>query len=283
MPGTTKPHRDSDTHGLRLKKSLGQNLLEDPNINRKIVAAAEVREGERVLEIGPGMGHLTQALLGAGADVLAVEIDQRLLPILDENFGDRPDFEVIHFDILKLPEKRIEDFAKGEKIKVVANLPYYNASQILFRLAQWKKHINVAVLTLQKEFVDRLVAGPNTKDYGALTLKLKAVANIESLFSVKAHVFFPEPKVDSRTVHIDFRQSRLPENLDAGSFNRCVTAAFSARRKTIANSLSRQYDRNDVGPALAMCGIDPRLRAENLELDDYFKLTKALAKVDSKK
>ncbi len=265
-----------DDDRFELKKSLGQNWLKDPNINRKIAAAAEVKAGDKVLEIGPGSGLLTEALLGAGAHVLAVEIDRRLIPILEEIFTGNPNLQILHNDFLKLPEDVIAEFSKGEKIKVVANLPYYNASQILFRLTELKKYFTLAVLTLQKEFVDRVEAKPNSKDYGALTLKIGAVARAEGLFIVPAHVFFPKPKVDSRVLFVDFETSRLPGDIAWRDFNRCVSAAFSARRKTIANALSRQYDKGQVAAALSQCEIDPRKRAENLELGDYFKLTRAL-------
>ncbi|MCB9477943.1 MAG: ribosomal RNA small subunit methyltransferase A [Deltaproteobacteria bacterium] len=263
-------------HDVMLKKSLGQNFLDDPNLAQKIVRAADVQPGQKVLEIGPGSGALTDKLLAAGARVLAVELDRRLIPLLNANFAADPRLQVVHGDILRMPRETLERFADGDKVKVVANLPYYNASQILFRLAEWRGMLSMAVLTLQKELVERMSASPGVKDYGILAVRMQAVADVRALFMLPSSVFFPQPRVDSQAVRLDYSLGRVPEDLDEKAFAKCVKAAFAARRKMLSNTLGNLYGAENARRAMTECDIDPTLRAERLTVENYFCLTRKL-------
>lgn len=273
-PGNMR--RELRRRGILLKKSLGQIFLEDADLLGKLVETAGIKKGEAVLEIGPGAGALTAGLLDAGARVLAVEIDGRMTDILQERFGGREGFFHRHADFLKLPEEAVEEFADGERIKVVANLPYYNASRILLRLSRWRRHFGLCVLTLQKELAERLAARPNTKAYGALTLKVCALAEVDSPFALPAQAFFPRPKVDSRAVVIDFTKPSLPDDLPYNIFARCVGAAFSTRRKMLPNALASTYGKDAAIRGLTQCEIDLSARAEDIDLEGFYRLSKAL-------
>lgn len=263
-------------HDIRLKSSLGQNLLIDPNLCRKLVREARVGGGDAVLEIGPGTGALTEPLLDAGARVLAVETDGRLIEPLKERFANRERFSVVHEDILRFDRRVLDAFRGLSQVKVVANLPYYNSSQIVFRLLDWRDAIVLAVLTLQKEMTDRIAATPGGKDRGILSVRVQALAEVEGLFALPAAVFLPRPKVDSRAILLDFTRPSLPADLTEKDFARCVRAAFSARRKTLANALGPSYGRERATVALEHAGIDPRRRAETLTVAEFFALVRRL-------
>lgn len=268
---------DLRARDIRLKASLGQNLLMDANLCEKIVREARLEPGDAVLEVGPGTGALTEKLLDARARVLAVETDGRLIPLLTERFGGDENFRLVHEDFLRFARDGLVEWGAGRPVTVVANLPYYNSSQIIFRLLEWRDALRSAVLTLQLEFAERVVAPPGGKDYGILSVRVQAVADAHRLFNLPAHVFFPKPKVASAVLRLDFSRQSLPDDLDEAGFARCVKAAFGARRKTLSNALSRGYERGDVLHALAACGIDPMRRAETLDLHEFFALTRALA------
>ncbi len=261
---------------IRLKQSLGQNLLMDANLCEKIVREARLEPDVPVLEIGPGTGALTEKLLEARARVLAVETDGRLIPVLAERFGHDENFRLVHDDILGFLRETLDEWRAGRPATIVANLPYYNSSQIIFRLLDWRDALSRAVLTLQLELAERVVAPPGGKDYGILSVRVQALADAQRLFNLPAHVFFPQPKVASAVIRLDFSRRGLPADVDEPQFARCVKTAFGARRKTLANALAQGYDRAEVQRALAACGIDPKRRAETLSLAEFFALSRAL-------
>ena len=265
--------------GIRLKQSLGQNLLMDPNLCAKLVAAADLQKGDPVLEIGPGAGALTVPILASGARVLAVEIDSRILPVLEDRFRGMPALTLQHGDILKFPLERLENFAAGEKVKIVSNLPFYSSTQILFQMADWRNLLSIAVIILQRELADRIISPPGTKEYGILSVRMQAVAKIHQLFTLPASVFFPKPKIDARALLMDFRHPLFPKDLDETAFVRCVKAAFAQRRKMLSNALGAAYGSGAARQALLECGIDPATRAERLSVNDFFRLTGAIKKI----
>ncbi|MCZ7582291.1 MAG: 16S rRNA (adenine(1518)-N(6)/adenine(1519)-N(6))-dimethyltransferase RsmA [Deltaproteobacteria bacterium] len=183
--------RELAARDIRLKASLGQNILDDPNLCAKIVRAADIVPGETVLEIGPGAGALTRALLDAGARVLAVETDGRLIPLLEERFAGEDHLVVRHADFMKFDLAEARPSTPDGRVKVVSNLPYHLSSPILFRLIDHRALISTATVMLQKEMAARVASGPGTKDYGIVSVRVQAVAEARALFTLPPQVFFP--------------------------------------------------------------------------------------------
>jgi 16S rRNA (adenine1518-N6/adenine1519-N6)-dimethyltransferase len=248
-------------------KTLGQNFLHDRNLSRWIVEKAELSSADYVVEIGPGLGALTEFILDAGARVLAIEKDQRLVEFLRKRFAGAP-LEIIHGDALEFDVRRL--FAEP-RVKLLGNLPYYIASQLLLKFTKFPSPISLWLLMLQKEMARRISASPGTSDYGALSLVVQLKYRVEFLRSVPATVFLPEPDVDSAFVRIIPRaQDELPSH-DAETFFRIVRAGFSQRRKQLRNLLRGEIPRwEDASAAL---GIDPRARAEELSLEQWIALS----------
>jgi 16S rRNA (adenine1518-N6/adenine1519-N6)-dimethyltransferase len=266
-------------HHLRPRKSLGQNFLVDRNIRDKIVEAADLKADDIVLEIGPGMGSLTEALARQAGRVIAVEIDGQLIPLLKERL---PQVEIIHGDILKLD---LQGILPTGKVKVIANLPYYITTPILFHLLEWG-HWELIVVMVQLEVAQRLTAAPGTKDYGALTVAVNYRANVDLVCKVPPTVFVPPPKVHSAVVRLHPR--REPWGLENEElFFRMVRSAFGQRRKTLVNTLARApwnpLSKEETAQIITETGISPQIRGEDLAVDEYVALTNNFqAKLDSK-
>lgn len=248
-------------------KTLGQNFLHDRNLARWIVEKAELSRDDYVVEIGPGLGALTEFVLESGAHVLAIEKDQRLAHFLSKRFAGAR-LEIIHGDALDFDMRAL--FSE-RKVKLLGNLPYYIASQLLLKFTKYPSPISLALLMLQKEMARRISAAPRTSDYGALSLTLQLQHRVEYLRSVPASVFVPEPDVDSAFVRI---VPRLPDELpphDPEIFFRLVRAGFSQRRKQLRNLLRNDVpDWEKVAEAI---GFDPRARAEELTLEQWIALS----------
>jgi 16S rRNA (adenine1518-N6/adenine1519-N6)-dimethyltransferase len=265
--------------GFSFKKSLGQNFLVDTNILQKIVQAAELNKQKAVVEIGPGIGALTEQLCRAAGNVLAVEIDQRLLPILEETLSPYDNVEVIHGDILKLDVHALlrEKLTAYEKISVVANLPYYVTSSILMKLLEDRLPLEHIVVMIQKEVADRIAAKPGSKDYGSLSVAAQYYAEAEVALTVPASVFIPRPNVDSAVLKLTLRDKPAVTVTDEDLFFRVVKASFAQRRKTIYNNLLSQMfgkeDKEKVTEILHAAGIDPTRRGETLSLEEFARLT----------
>lgn len=267
-------------HGLTPKKSLGQNFLLHPDQARRLVAALELGEHETVVEIGPGLGALTLFLAQAARRVVALEVDSRLIAILqDEILTDLPQVEIISQDALSfnfLALSRIE----GRPLPVIGNLPYQITSPLLFKLLSEKAAVRVMVLMMQQEVGQRLLAQPGGKDYGILSVLLQYHFRLEKLFSLGPGNFYPAPKVDS--VVLRFRPLfREPPGVDEELLREVVKAAFATRRKTLKNSLSAQSSRLGHSPAhildtLSALNIDPNRRPETLSVLDFVRLAQAL-------
>ncbi len=247
-------------------KRFGQNYLKDQNILNKLVREINPQKEDAIIEIGPGLGALTDKIHSLVDNFTAVEIDKRVLEELQSKY---PKLNLISKDFLKI---NIEEFFNQEKKKLrfIGNIPYYLTSPILFKLIENNNLVEDAVLMIQLEVAQRLTAKKNTKDYGILAVLLQFFADVKLSFKVSPNVFYPKPKVYSSVIHIYFKNLRIDEELK-GTFIKIVKAAFGKRRKTLKNSLSNstfgELDFSD-------CGIDLSKRPEQLEKEEFFRLAK---------
>ncbi|HPM77189.1 MAG TPA: 16S rRNA (adenine(1518)-N(6)/adenine(1519)-N(6))-dimethyltransferase RsmA [bacterium] len=259
---------------VEAKKSLGQNWLTDQNIARKLLDALAPVAGETVLEIGPGGGALTQPLLARTDKVIAVEIDGRLLDHLRETFSER--IELIHADILDIDLTELAARCGGSLV-VLGNLPYYASSPILFHLLSHRTALSRAVLTLQKEVVERCIAGPGTKDYGSLAVQLTLAAKVKRLFTISPNVFRPRPGVESAAMLVDFTAPHPRQPRDPALLEKVVRAAFGRRRKTLRNALAAELGEDTAAYLLEALAENPMIRAEQLSVEQFVDLADALA------
>lgn len=273
-----------EKYGFSFKKSLGQNFLIDTNILRRIIDFAELDpEKSGAIEIGPGIGALTEQLAKSSKKVLAFEIDQRLLPILKDTLSPYPHVDVIHQDVLKANvAKEIEERFEGiEDIMVVANLPYYVTTPIIMKLLEEQLPIRGIVCMLQKEVADRIAAEPGTKEYGSLSIAIQYYTKAETVMIVPKTVFIPQPNVDSAVIRLTKREKPLVEVIDENFFFTVTRASFAQRRKTIQNNLVSQLPngkekKEAILSALEKAGIDPSRRGETLSIEEFGKLSDEL-------
>ena len=259
------------TFNLRASKKLGQNFLINSEVVEKIVDAAEISEGEEILEIGPGIGTLTQGLLEAGAKVTAVELDKKLPAVLSQTLAGYENFKLIQGDILKVD---IEELMQ-KNFKVVANLPYYITTQILLTLMEKNLPITKIVTMVQKEVAERMIAAPNSKIYGAMSVAVQFRADCRIAFDVPPENFLPRPEVTSSVVVCDIHAPKF--KVDEKFFTKVVRAAFGQRRKTLLNSLiGAGFQKNSVINALNLAEISPERRAETLNIEEFAKISNFL-------
>ncbi|MFD1773631.1 16S rRNA (adenine(1518)-N(6)/adenine(1519)-N(6))-dimethyltransferase RsmA [Paenibacillus rhizophilus] len=269
-------------HGFSFKKSLGQNFLIDQNILNKIVDAAALDESTGALEIGPGIGALTERLAQTAGAVTAVEIDQRLIPILQKVLSPYPHVKIRHADVLKvdLHELFSEDFGEVSKVSVVANLPYYVTTPILMKLLEEKLPLANIVVMIQKEVAERMAASPGGKDYGSLSIAVQYYSEPELICTVPHTVFIPQPNVESAVIRLKVRERPPVEVKDEKHFFEVVRASFTQRRKTISNNLKARFfpkeGRERLEALLAEAGIEPSRRGETLSLAEYARLSDVL-------
>lgn len=256
---------------LRADKKLGQNFLIDENVVHQIVAAAELSEADTVLEVGPGIGTLTQGLAESKARVVAVELDTRLLPVLATTLNGYDNVRVVHGDILKV---NIMEEVGAPSFKVCANLPYYITTPIIFALLEKRLPMERLVAMVQKEVAERMAAQPGGKEYGALSVAIQYYTEPKIAFVVPPTSFIPAPAVDSAVIVCKRREKPPVEVCDEGLFFRVVKAAFSLRRKMLSNSLKNMGIKSEqVAKWLELAGVDGKRRAETLSLEDFAKLT----------
>lgn len=271
-----------DKYGFKFSKSLGQNFLIDGNILRKISQGAGITKEDYVLEIGPGIGTLTEELALSAKKVVAVELDDTLLPILDETLKDYPNVEIVHGDILKVDIKKlIDERLGGGPIKVVANLPYYVTTPIIARLIEEEYNIESITVMVQKEVAQRMVAPPGNKQYGSITVFVNFYTNPEILMTVPKTVFMPRPKIDSAVIRLKIKKD-LPL-IDRKAFFQVVKLAFNQRRKTILNSLSNNpwgLDKEEIKSLLKRAQIPLDKRAEDLKIEDFIQISETLPSLD---
>ena len=265
--------------GFRNSKSLGQNFLTDKNIIDRIIEGSEIGPEDLVIEIGPGIGVITREAAATAKKVVAVEIDEDLLPVLQYTLGDLNNVEVVNQDILKTDLKALikaQDFAG--KVRVIGNLPYYITTPIIMKLLEEDIDCETITVMMQKEVADRLKAAPGKKECGAISLMVQYFADVKEIAKVPRTVFIPQPKVDSTVLRLDVRKEKPVAVEDEEYFFKVIKAGFAQRRKTVANSLSVLGDvtRAEILEALEKAGIEPVRRGETLSLEEYAKLTKAL-------
>lgn len=276
MNGTTTPKDLLRKHGIRPLKRLGQCFLIDGNIMAKIVGMARLGKEDVVVEIGAGLGVMT-ALIGREAGrVIALEIDPVLIDILGAELRGFPNVEVVERDVLGFDFSSLT-LAKGEKLKVIGNVPYHISSPILFHLLPFRDRIDSMVLLLQKEVVERVTASPGTKAYGTLSVILSMYFESSMEWTVPARCFFPAPKVDSAVLRMVARREPLMPLENQDFFQTLVRTAFGQRRKTLLNNLKRLWPaEKEIVPVLERLGIDGGRRGETLSVEEFGRLSNAL-------
>jgi 16S rRNA (adenine1518-N6/adenine1519-N6)-dimethyltransferase len=258
---------------IQLTRSLGQNFLHDQNQLRKIVEAGEIKPTDKILEIGPGLGPLTELLLEKAGEVLAIEMDRRLVEVLREQFASTKNLNLLHDDALEFLRREPRDWSDW---KLVANLPYSVASPILVELAQSPRRPERMVTTLQLEVAQRLMARADDDDYGVLTLLVQLDYEPRDSFKIPADCFFPAPNVDSMCVVLQRRARPLLADGQRAAFVKIVKRAFSQRRKMMLKLLKQDWAADKLASAFAELKISPQERAEKLSLEQFVALTKIL-------
>ena len=269
-------------YGFVFQKRFGQNFLIDTHVLDRIIGASEITKDDFVLEIGPGIGTMTQYLAEAAREVTAVEIDDALIPILQDTLKEWDNVSVIHGDILKTDIKKIADKKnQGKPIKVVANLPYYITTPIIMGL--FESHVPVESITVmvQKEVADRMQTGPGSKDYGALSLAVQYYANPEIVANVPPNCFMPRPKVGSAVIKLTRHKEMPVEVQDEKLMFRLIRASFNQRRKTLSNSLKNSqeldYTKEQVEQCIQAAGLPGNIRGEALDLGKFAELANAFS------
>ncbi len=270
-----------EKHGFRFSKSLGQNFLIDGNIIDRIIEGSGIGEDDGIIEVGPGIGTLTQKLCESAGKVVAIELDNNLLPILEETLEGYNNVEVIHGDVLKVDLNQIiEERLKGKEIKVVANLPYYITTPIIMKLLEEKIHINKIVVMVQKEVALRMKAAPGNKDYGALSIAVQYYSKPEIIVDVPKNVFMPRPNVDSAVIMLDVYHEPVIKVKDEKLFFNVVKAAFGKRRKTLLNALTGgvELKKEEIEEVLKRSEIDPVRRGETLNIEEFARIADEIYK-----
>lgn len=268
-------------YNFNFQKKFGQNFLIDPRVLEKIISAAEIAREDFVLEIGPGIGTMTQYLCENAREVTAVEIDRNLIPILEDTLQDYENVEVINEDILKVDINRLAQEKNNENpIKVVANLPYYITTPIIMGLFESHVPIDSITIMVQKEVAARMQAGPGSKDYGALSLAVQYYARPEIIANVPPNCFMPRPKVGSAVIRLVRHGHAAVQPADERQMFRIIRASFNQRRKTLVNGLKNSPEisasKEQIAGALEELGLNPDVRGEALTLEQFAKLSDVL-------
>lgn len=268
-------------YDFSFQKKYGQNFLIDPHVLDKIIRAAKIGADDFVLEIGPGIGTMTQYLAEAAREVAVVEIDDKLIPILKKTLKDYGNVTIIHGDILKVDiEGLVREKNQGRPVKVVANLPYYITTPIIMGLLEGGVPVDSITVMVQKEVADRMKVGPGTKDYGALSLAVQYYAQPEVVANVPPNCFIPRPKVGSAVIRLTRHQTPPVQVQDEGFLFRIIRASFNQRRKTLVNSLSNSPDlhltKEQIAKALEQMELPASVRGETLTLKQFAKLSELL-------
>lgn len=268
------------------QKRFGQNFLIDSHVLQKIIRSAEITEQDFVLEVGPGIGTMTQYLAAAAGQVVAVEVDKALIPILEDTLQGYDNVTVRNEDILKVDIRGlVESQNQGKPIKVVANLPYYITTPIIMGLFENQVPLESITIMVQKEVADRMKVGPGTKDYGALSLAVQYYARPEVLFFVSPHCFMPRPNVESAVIRLTRRDENPVQAENEAYLFSLIRSAFGQRRKTLVNSLFHNMGGNltkeQVGMALEKMKLSPSIRGEALTLSQFVQLGKLLQEAEN--
>ena len=264
-------------YGIRLTKSLGQNFLTDSDVVSRIVDTAEITKDDMVMEIGPGIGSMTEELASRAGKVIAVEIDKHLIPALKDNLQRFSNLEIINEDIMKVKVKDITDNKQNMRLKVVANLPYYITTPIIMKLLEEDNDIQSMVFMVQKEVAQRMIAKPGGKDYGALSVAVQYYAQPEKAFDVPPHCFVPQPEVDSTIIKLKRNDTPPVDLKDKDMFFKVVKASFGQRRKTLlnalANSAALNKNKEEIREILNSVNINENARGETLSIEQFATLS----------
>lgn len=270
-----------DKHGFRFSKSLGQNFLIDDNVIDRILDGARLSKGDKIIEVGPGIGTLTREMGRVADKVVAIEIDKTLIPILKDTLDEFENIEVINQDILKV---NVEDLVKeklnGGPVKLVANLPYYITTPIVMKFLEEDIPVTDIVVMVQKEVADRMNANSGTKDYGALSVAVQYYCDTEIVAKAPRHMFIPQPNVDSTVIGLHVREERK-YNVDSEDiFFKTVKASFGQRRKTLLNALGTLgfLNKDEIREVLNEANIDEKRRGETLSIEEFANLSNCVNK-----
>lgn len=270
-------------YNIKANKRLGQNFLVDDNIINNIVESANLNKNSLVIEIGPGLGTLTAKLLEKAGKVIAVELDERMIKILNDRFNLYDNFTLINDDILKVDLKGIIDnnLKEYSEVKIVANLPYYITTPIIMKLLEERLNINSIIVMIQKEVADRITAVPGDKLSGAITYSVNYYAEAEQVEFVSKNSFIPAPEVDSEVIKLKIRKEPAVLVEDERLFFKLIKASFMQRRKTLKNGLINSgliQDKNSIDKILIELNIDPEIRGEKLNIEQFAKLSNFISK-----
>lgn len=273
-------------HNFKFSKSLGQNFLIDTNVIDRILEGARVKEGDYVIEVGPGIGTLTKEMGRTAEKVVAIEIDKTLIPILEETLSDFPNIEVINQDILKVDvQELVKEKLNGGPVKLVANLPYYITTPIVMKFLEEDIPVTDIVVMVQKEVADRMNAQPNSKDYGALSVAVQYYCDTEIVAKAPRHMFMPQPNVDSTVIGLHVREEKKYNVDNEDVFFKTVKASFGQRRKTLLNSLGGLgfLSKDQIREALQEANIDEKRRGETLSIEEFALLSNAVNRIHNEK
>lgn len=280
-PGTIR--RLKEKHGFRFAKGLGQNFLTDSSVTEAMVRGSGIGPDDLVIEIGPGIGVLTAEAAEAAGRVVAIEIDRRLLPILDETLADHDNVEIVCGDVLQtdlgsLIRTQQEAHGLTGSVHILGNLPYYITTPILMALLEADLPVQTITVMMQKEVADRIEAGPGSRAYGAISVAVQYHCEVSRIIDVPKEVFLPAPKVDSTVLLLEVRDAKAVQVADEKTFFECVKAGFGQRRKTLGNALSGagRIPKEMVRDVLAAADIDSGRRAETLSLEEFARIANEL-------
>ena len=272
-------------HNFKFSKSLGQNFLIDDNVIDRILEGARLSETDRIIEVGPGIGTLTREMGKVAENVVAIEIDKTLIPILKETLADLDNVEVVNEDILKVDvQGLINEKLNGGPVKLVANLPYYITTPIVMKFLEEDIPVTDIVVMVQKEVADRMNAKPSTKDYGALSVAVQYYCDTEIVAKAPRHMFVPQPNVDSIVIGLHVRDEKKYVVDNEEIFFKTVKSSFGQRRKTLLNSLGGLgfLSKDQIREALQAANIDEKRRGETLSIDEFANLSNEINKFSSK-
>lgn len=270
-----------DKHGFKFSKSLGQNFLIDDNVIDKILYGARLSEGDKIIEVGPGIGTLTREMGKVADKVVAIEIDKTLIPILKDTLDEFENIEVVNQDILKVDvQGLVNEKLNGGPVKLVANLPYYITTPIVMKFLEEDIPVTDIVVMVQKEVADRMNAGPGTKDYGALSIAVQYYCDTEIVAKAPRHMFIPQPNVDSTVIGLHVREEKKYKVDSEEIFFKTVKAAFGQRRKTLLNALGTLgfLDKDEIREVLQEANIDEKRRGETLSIEEFANLANCVNK-----
>jgi len=265
-------------YNFRFTKSLGQNFLTDDTVLEDIVMGADITEDDYVIEIGPGVGTLTKELLKTAKKVTSIELDEKLIPILQEELKDFPNFQLVHKDALKVDYKEL--IGEEQSVKIVANLPYYVTTPIIANLLNGKYNIKSITIMIQKEVGERIDAEPGTKDYGAFSLLAQYYCDTKIIRKVPPSCFIPSPKVDSVVIRLDILENPRVQVKDEKLFFNVIRQSFNMRRKTLSNAMKNiGLEKENLREAFERASIDSNRRGETLSISEFANLANVISEL----